>query len=142
MEWAKEKNPWKLFEFKRLPNDVAYVALNSFGPEQIVQEFRNHIDTINSCKGLIIDLRANGGGNSPNGYQIIGHLTDKPFLTSRWRTREHKPVYKAWGRFAVKGHRDRKAEQDEWEKTVTDYYKGERWYTEEADTIVPRKTLR
>ena len=139
IEWAEIKLPRKLFEFKRLENDIAYVALNSFGNEQIIKNFRNHLDTINTCKGLIIDIRANGGGNSQYGYEILKHLTNKPFLTSKWRTREHRAAFKAWGKSLVTDYRSNAQDTttNDWQNTTVKYYQGEKWYVGEANTIVP-----
>ena len=142
-EWVKQREPWNLTTFKRLPNDIAYVALNSFGSDEIVQEFSAKIDTINTCKGLILDLRENGGGDSDNAHAIITHLTDKPFFTSKWKTREHRAAFKAWGKFENEGYRSSAKKKEnagnEWEKMVTAFYEGDQWYTEAADTIVPPK---
>ena len=142
--WVKQNAPWSLLTFKRLPDDIAYVALNSFGSDEIVQEFENQLDTITSCQGLIIDVRANGGGNSGNAYEIVKHLTNTPFLTSQWQTREHRAAFKAWGKNANESYRERakkkKQERNEWDEMLEAYYQGNRWYTEAADTIVPPPT--
>ncbi|HEY0740545.1 MAG TPA: S41 family peptidase [Chryseosolibacter sp.] len=129
------------FEFKRLPKNIAYVAINTFGNNKVVTDFENHIDSINSCSKLIIDLRGNGGGNSSNAYRIIEHLTDKPFVTSKWRTREHRAAHKAWGGFRADNFRNaarsKKEALSDWEKMTVEYYKGERWYGEAPETIDP-----
>jgi C-terminal processing protease CtpA/Prc len=139
--WATPLTQYKMFEFKRLPQNVAYVALNTFGNSKIVEEFENHIDSINSCERLIIDIRSNGGGSSTNAYRIIEHLTDKPFLTSKWRTREHRSAHKAWGSFRIEDHRNASRKNTEtltdWDNIVIDYYKGDHWYGEAPETVVP-----
>jgi carboxyl-terminal processing protease len=141
-EMIKKRTPWKLFVFKKLPDNVAYVALNSFGDEDIVKEFEARIDSINQCKALVIDLRGNGGGSSTNGYDILEHFTNKPFLTSAWRTREHKPAYKAWGSFRATGYRNiskrKEGDLSAWDEEMIQAYKGETWYRASADKITPR----
>ena len=141
IEWTIPKAEWKLFEFKRLPGDIAYVALNSFGNQKIVEEFEKKIDEINKCKALIIDLRGNGGGSSDVGYGIINHLTSKPYVGSKWRTREHRPAFKAWGSFQAASYRASsriKADQlSEWDRNAIKFYRGDMWYSEPADTIRP-----
>lgn len=131
----------KLFEFKRLPGNIAYVALNSFGDEKIISEFEQRIDSINLCKALIIDLRRNGGGNSWNGYGIINHLTTKPYVGSKWRTREHRPAFKAWGSFLAEDFRMvsrlKEEELSEWDRNTIKYYRGDMWFAEQPDTIKP-----
>ncbi len=139
--WSRATTPFKLFEFKRLPKNIAYVSLNSFGNSKIVDEFESRIDSINNCERLIIDLRSNGGGSSTNGYKIIEHLTDKPFLTSKWRTREHRAAFKAWGSSGSDGFRNsarvKKESLSDWDKTAIEYFKGDHWYGDGPDTIVP-----
>jgi C-terminal processing protease CtpA/Prc len=124
-----------------MPKNIAYVAINTFGNHKAVEDFRNHIDSINSCDKLIIDLRSNGGGNSSNAYEIIEHLTEKPFTTSKWRTREHRPAFKAWGSFRVDNFRNavrsKKEQLSDWDKMTIEYYKGNQWYSEAPNTITP-----
>ena len=85
------------FEFKVLPGNVAYVALNEFGSNNAYKEFVAAFDEIAKTNAIIFDLRENGGGNSGVGWGILTYLTDKPFKTSRWRTRNYRPSFRAWG---------------------------------------------
>jgi C-terminal processing protease CtpA/Prc len=52
---------------------------------------------IAQSSGLIIDVRANGGGSSEYGYAILRMLADKPFANSNWRTLDYRPSFRAWG---------------------------------------------
>jgi hypothetical protein len=89
----------KPIEYKELDNKIIYVAINTFGNNSITKEFDKIFDKILNSKGLIIDVRKNGGGNSSIGYSIISRLIDKKCeLTSKWRTRIYKPAFKAWGK--------------------------------------------
>jgi carboxyl-terminal processing protease len=90
--------PWKRFEFRMLPGGIAYVALRSFGSQEVVKEFAAAFAEIQKSNSLILDVRENGGGSSNIGYDILGYLTDKPFLSSQWSTREYRPSFRAWGR--------------------------------------------
>lgn len=86
------------FELRKLPGKVTYVALNGFGDSQAADAFLAAFDQIASSAALIIDLRNNGGGNSSEGYRVLATLTDKPFATSKWSTRQYLPTYRAWQR--------------------------------------------
>ncbi|MFE2373452.1 S41 family peptidase [Streptomyces sp. NPDC059398] len=44
-----------------------------------------------SLRGLVIDLRINGGGSDSLGLHIAGRLTDTPYLAYRKRTRYTRP---------------------------------------------------
>lgn len=85
------------FEFATLKDNISYVQLNSFSSNDVVEMFDKHFDEISESDGLIIDIRNNGGGNSGNGWAILGYLADSSFTTSGWYTREYKPATRAWG---------------------------------------------
>ncbi len=85
------------FEFKLLPGNIGYVALNEFESDATVKGFESAFAEIAKTDALIIDVRNNGGGNSGNGWKVLSFLTDKPFQTSRWRTRQYRPSFRAWG---------------------------------------------
>lgn len=87
-----------LFVMKWLDNGVAYIALNSFADSKINKQFEDKLPELYKAKGLIIDLRQNGGGNTGVGTGILQYLTnDKELHHSRYRTREHRASFKAWG---------------------------------------------
>ncbi len=132
IEWIIPSEPWQLSSFRKI-GDVAYVSLNSFDNSQIVEEFESYLDSIESSKALIIDLRKNGGGNSWNGYHILKYLTDRPIITSKWKTRDHRPAYKAWGAFV-----DEDSDNlDSWDSEALAAYKDDYWFESGPDTIAP-----
>ena len=88
----------KPFEWKMLPGNVAYVALNAFDDDTAANEYDKAFDEIAKADALILDVRRNGGGSSGVGYRVIATLVDHPFATSAWSTRDYRPTYRAWGR--------------------------------------------
>lgn len=85
-------------EFKVLPGNIGYIALNQFENETVVKEFEAAFDEIAKTDALIIDIRNNGGGNSGNGGRILAYFTEQKYLTtSSWRTRQYRPSFRAWG---------------------------------------------
>jgi C-terminal processing protease CtpA/Prc len=89
-----------LLDFNWQGNNVAYVALNSFSDPKIDSLFLQKLPELYKAKGLIIDLRHNGGGSTGNGTAILQYLTNDPLLyNSRSRTRQHVAAYKAWGTY-------------------------------------------
>jgi carboxyl-terminal processing protease len=99
---VRRSAPWTqqpALEFRMMENDIAYVSVNSFGSDTVVKEFDKVFPQILGAKGLIIDVRNNGGGSSDIGYSLIARLIDKPITqTSVWRTRDYRPVFRAWDR--------------------------------------------
>jgi len=85
-------------EFELLDGKVAYIRLSSFSSDLTARMFESHLDEIRKSKGLIIDLRTNGGGDGAVGARIIGHLIDEPIRDSAWKTRKYVPALRAWGK--------------------------------------------
>jgi len=108
-----------LLEFKWYPGKIAYVSLNSFADRKIDSEFVNLLPELYKAKGLIIDLRKNGGGNTNIGAEILTYLThDTVFYGARSYSRMHIPAYKAWGG----GVRPQDTVGSAWQKKVYLYY--------------------
>ncbi len=100
---SRYEAPWyfrnlPIVDYKRFTEDVSYVALNTFRSVHVVTEFDKVFPKISSSKGLIIDVRENGGGMSGLAYQIIGRLTDRPLPNVRWKSRSYIPSFHAWGK--------------------------------------------
>lgn len=87
-----------LCELKWYPNNVAYVALNTFGTDKVDTIFKSKLPELYKAKSLIIDLRNNGGGSTSTGAYILQYLTADSVLTgSKSTTRIHEAAFKAWG---------------------------------------------
>lgn len=84
-------------EITMLPGPVAHVKLRTFGTEETADLFEQALPELRQAEAWILDLRDNGGGSSSVGWRILGHLTDRPFPTSSWRTRQYRPTFRAWG---------------------------------------------
>ncbi len=94
--WSRMQRP--PFEFTMLPGHVAYVALNSFSTDEAAEQFAAAFGEIAQARALLLDVRANDGGNSAVGWDVLATLTDQPFPVSSWRTLDYRPAYRAWGR--------------------------------------------
>lgn len=81
-----------------LPGGIIRVNLHSFGSDEVVRRFEEAYDKVLAAKGLVLDLRDNGGGSSDVGYAILKRLIDKPVERSHWKTRQYLPAFRAWGR--------------------------------------------
>lgn len=88
----------QLLDFKWVKPGIAYVALNSFSDPKIDSLFIAKLPELYKAKGLIIDLRYNGGGSTTIGALILQYLTnDKVLYGSKSITRHHIASFKAWG---------------------------------------------
>ena len=84
-------------EYRELPGGIFYIALNTFQNKQVIEEFDEAFEKIRQSKGLIIDVRNNGGGNGGIAKKIVGRLIAEPLEASCWKTRKYMPAYRAWG---------------------------------------------
>jgi len=97
--WGQGRYNLPLVSARLLDGNVAYVAINSFNDPKVVEQFDQAFEeTVRGANALILDVRNNSGGNSNNGYAILGYLTDRPHPTSRWQSRSYVPAYRSWGR--------------------------------------------
>ncbi|KQB99215.1 S41 family peptidase [Pedobacter sp. Hv1] len=88
----------KLLDFKWYPNDVAYLALNSFGDSKINELFLEKLPELYKAKSVIIDLRQNGGGSTSIGTNILKYFTTDALLYgAKNATRQNTSAFKAWG---------------------------------------------
>jgi carboxyl-terminal processing protease len=85
------------FEWRMLENHVAYVALNSFESNEVVDQWKKAFPEISKASAIILDLRINGGGDTGIGFQILADLSATPFLGSRQRERNYDPTERARG---------------------------------------------
>ncbi len=89
------------FRFRILPGNVAYVQLNSFDNDRAQNGFKAAFDSIATTSALILDVRRNGGGDSGQGWNILGYLTDKPMKTGSYASRTYSPLRRARGEGVV-----------------------------------------
>ncbi len=83
-------------ELDSLPGSVVVARVNSLADPDVVRQFDRSFPDFAGLTGMILDLRDDGGGRSEYGYQILARLTDRPFATVRWKTPEHRAVFRAW----------------------------------------------
>ena len=116
--------PKPMIEHRWLEDSLFYVALNSFNDRAIADRFKQEVvPELAKAKGVIIDIRTNGGGSTENGTAILDYFVDQPLKGSAWRTREHVAAYKAWATFG--------------DQKYLPYLKGDAWHTGEHHEFKP-----
>lgn len=79
----------KTMEYQIIGN-IGYLTINNFEDNKIVKQFDSlYTAQIVKTKGLIIDIRYNGGGDGVIGFNILKRLTDKPFLNAESKLLQH-----------------------------------------------------
>ena len=86
------------FEWRWLENDIAYVGIHVFWDESVVEQFERIVPELRTrARGIILDVRLNGGGDSSYGDRIGSYFTESPVQVMTWTSPMHVAVYKAWG---------------------------------------------
>ncbi|HHH52353.1 MAG TPA: hypothetical protein ENK91_01730, partial [Bacteroidetes bacterium] len=103
-------------------DSIAIIGINRFYPEEIVMnDIDDAINKTKKAKGVIIDLRRNGGGSTLVAWNLQKHLTKGNFfLNYGWDTRISDGVRKANGN---------------WKDEYKDYYKNKAIRYEKPDTV-------
>ncbi len=90
--------PKELVDLDWYDGNIAYMKLNSFSDRKIIDDFKKILPDLYKAKGLIIDLRFNGGGNTYNGVEILQYFTpDGELYGAHSRSRMIVPTHSAWG---------------------------------------------
>jgi len=67
---------------RQLSDSVGYIRISGWAGDSLVEEFDEALETFKSTKGIVIDVRGNGGGNGELADLVNGRLTDKPVISS------------------------------------------------------------
>ena len=87
-------------EADTFPDGAIWMRVNSLADPDVVSLFDRALgDAAREGprhRGLILDLRETTWTRNgrERGYAILARLIDRPFLTSRWRTRQYRPAYR------------------------------------------------
>lgn len=126
----ESKQPWQEYSYSH-HNGFSLVAINTFQSDTVVKQFQADLSRINSTKGLIIDVRENGGGNSEHSKGIAQHIVERAYMVGpMWKTRINNSAKKAWGSMALYGI------DNEWTRSNSIYWKGEAWEIHQPDTTM------
>lgn len=90
------------FVFKTLPGDIAYISIDHFESDESVAMFEIVVPEILKAKGLVIDVRHNGGGSSEYGLRILSWLTRQPIGSAYAYRRDDDAYRRAQGTSAIR----------------------------------------
>ncbi|MHC4575432.1 MAG: S41 family peptidase [Planctomycetota bacterium] len=79
------------FSHRLIESRYGYMRISNFSDRCVVDEFTKAIEDLRQCKGLILDLRDNSGGNENYGSEIAGRLLNKRIYWYRSLGRSFSP---------------------------------------------------
>jgi carboxyl-terminal processing protease len=91
-----EKEPAQ-FTFRLTKDAIAYISLDHFESDDGVKAFEKALPEIMNAKGLVIDVRRNGGGSTNFGLDILSYLSDKPIANAAQHVRAESALFRAQG---------------------------------------------
>jgi hypothetical protein len=103
--WGPKANYSRnIVELTWMPNNIALVHFNRFSPEaEAIKQFDKVASELDKAKGVIIDLRRNGGGSSEVALHLQKYLTkENHFLNFAAETRINDGYGKAQGNYREK----------------------------------------
>jgi C-terminal processing protease CtpA/Prc len=83
--------------YRKLPGNIAYLAINTFNSEDAQKDFDRYFPEIRASDGLILDVRENDGGSGLIAYNILRSFTPKSFELPHWKSRQYVATLRVWG---------------------------------------------
>jgi carboxyl-terminal processing protease len=84
------------YDARTLPSGYGYVRFNRFRPP-VAKLLKESLLKFKDSPGLILDLRANGGGDGREGMKVAGYFFDEKVPVARIVTRTGKPPSALFG---------------------------------------------
>lgn len=81
---------------RKLEGGLGYIRIASFGDDGAVARFDAALAELRDRRGLIIDVRGNGGGDTAVARPIMGRFITKPALYAMMRRREGRGLGAPW----------------------------------------------
>jgi C-terminal processing protease CtpA/Prc len=92
--------------YQVVERNIAYLTIDDFADRSVVDSLISYLPEIRKAKGLIIDIRENGGGSSSIAKNIAQYfIEDSMVYGSRGKTRKNLGYNRYWG-FRVKNSTD------------------------------------
>jgi carboxyl-terminal processing protease len=76
--------------------ELAYFKIRHVGNKGVFKTVKKNMTKYKKAKGVILDFRENGGGNTWVGWNILQLFTSKGINGITWKTRKYRPSLRAW----------------------------------------------
>jgi hypothetical protein len=128
-DWGpKNSYSGAMVDLKWIQQDIALLSFNSFRSEEAIKEFEKVVKNLDKAKGLIIDLRRNGGGITEVALHLQKYLTKgNHFLSFGAETRINDGYGKSQGNYL---------------EEYKNYFKNKAYRTEKPEMISVSDTIK
>lgn len=126
------------FSCREVGDGLMYVNISTFNDSKVADQFDALVPKLAKAKGLIIDIRRNGGGDDAVGHRILQHFTRGSYLGFKSKTRETNAYYRATGSLMIMNHKDYGADA-EYQRLCKSHYNGTSWKVSEPHKYQGRK---
>lgn len=126
----KRDGSWVPIDIKWEKDGIAVLTINTFNDRdgRLINHFEEIKDTLYSAKGIVVDIRKNGGGGTDVAWYFLKHIIkDSCFLNYGWQTRINDGVGRANGN---------------WIDEYKDYYDMCAYRTEQPETICTEDSIK
>ncbi len=91
--------------WRRLGDSLGYIRISRWGGGNLVQQFDRALEEFKDGRGLVIDVRGNGGGSDELADEVNGRFLEKPVVSSIdfWRQAGTNQFRKTIGRVQPRG---------------------------------------
>ncbi|OQP64251.1 hypothetical protein A3860_19940 [Niastella vici] len=93
-EERSSKMSYPAAEYKLLPGNISYLAINSFATDTGSKVFASKYNEMAQSKAIILDVRNNGGGSTD--LKILRYFLDTTTLVDKMYTRKYISTFRAW----------------------------------------------
>ena len=90
---------------RRLSDSLGYIRISQWGGADLAGQFDRALEEFKETRGLVIDVRGNGGGSDALADEVNGRLIDQPVVSSIdfWRESGTDQFHKTIGRVQPRG---------------------------------------
>ena len=86
-------------ESRRLEGGLGYIAIRTFADTAVVEAFERALAELRDCRGLVVDVRGNGGGDTAVARPIMGRFIVERKPYAMMRRREAAALGASWTEF-------------------------------------------
>lgn len=83
-------------ESRGLDDGIGYIAIHTFADTAVVAAFEKSLAELRECRGLLLDVRGNGGGDTAVARPLMGRFIDRPRDYAMMRRREAARLGEPW----------------------------------------------